>query len=127
MPRVSELTGRQKAAVLMIALGPEVSAGVLKHLREDEIEDLTVEIAGMRRVFPEVKDKVLEEFSEMYQANEFISQGGVDYAREVLSKALGENRAEAILDRLTSSLQVRPFDFARRTDAAQVLSFIQNE
>ena len=127
MPNVSELTGRQKAAVLMIALGPEVSSRVLKHLREDEIEDLTVEIAGMRRVFPDVKDMVLEEFSEMYQASDFISRGGVDYAREMLSKALGEERAEAILHRLTSSLQVRPFDFARRTDAAQILSFIQNE
>ena len=108
MPNVSELTGRQKAAVLMIALGPEVSSRVLKHLREDEIEDLTVEIAGMRRVFPDVKDMVLEEFSEMYQASDFISRGGVDYAREMLSKALGEERAEAILHRLTSSLQVRP-------------------
>ena len=127
MPNVSELTGRQKAAVLMIALGPEVSSRVLKHLREDEIEDLTLEIAGMRRVFPDVKDMVLEEFSEMYQASDFISRGGVDYAREMLSKALGEERAEAILHRLTSSLQVRPFDFARRTDAAQILSFIQNE
>ena len=108
MPNVSELTGRQKAAVLMIALGPEVSSRVLKHLREDEIEDLTLEIAGMRRVFPDVKDMVLEEFSEMYQASDFISRGGVDYAREMLSKALGEERAEAILHRLTSGCRCAP-------------------
>ena len=78
MPNVSELTGRQKAAVLMIALGPEVSSRVLKHLREDEIEDLTVEIAGMRR-FPDVKDMVLEEFSGI-SSGDFIS-GWRYYAR----------------------------------------------
>ncbi len=127
MARISELTGKQKAAVLMIALGPEVSARVFKELREEEIEDLTVEIASMRRVFLEVRDKVLEEFSEMYRANEYMSQGGIDYARELLSKALGEERAEDILTRLTASLQVRPFDFARRADPAQILNFIQNE
>lgn len=127
MARNNELTGKQKAAVLMIALGPEVSAQVFKHLREEEIEDLTVEIASMRRVSPEVRDKVVEEFFEMYQANEYISQGGIDYARELLCKALGDNRADEILRRLTANLQVRPFDFARRADPAQILNFIQNE
>lgn len=127
MARDTKLTGKQKAAVLMIALGPEVSAKVFKHLREDEIEDITVEIASMRQVAPEDRDRVMREFENLRQANEYISQGGIEYARDVLRKALGEEEAESILERLTSSLQVRPFDFARRADPSQLLNFIQNE
>lgn len=122
-----KLTGKQKAAVLMIALGPEVSAKVFKHLREDEIEDITVEIASMRQVPPEVRERVVTEFRNLCQANEYISQGGIEYARDILRKALGEEEAESLLARLTSTLQVRPFDFARRTDPSHLLNFIQNE
>ncbi|HHY92280.1 MAG TPA: flagellar motor switch protein FliG [Firmicutes bacterium] len=121
------LGGKEKAAVLLVALGPELSAQVLKHMREDQIEELTLEIAALRRVEPEVRDKVLEEFHQLCLAREYISQGGIEYAREVLEQALGTQRALDIINRLTASLQVRPFDFARKTDAAQLLNFIQNE
>jgi flagellar motor switch protein FliG len=121
------LAGKEKAAILLISLGPELSAQVLKHMREDQIEELTLEIAGLKRVEPELRDKVLEEFHQLCLARECISQGGITYAREVLEQALGTQRALDIINRLTASLQVRPFDFARKTDAGQLLNFIQNE
>jgi flagellar motor switch protein FliG len=122
-----QLTGRQKAAILLITLGPEVSAQVFKHLRDDEIEQLTLEIANVRKVDASEKEAILTEFHEICLANEYISEGGIAYAKEVLEKALGSQRAIDILNRLTATLQVRPFDFARKADPAQILNFIQNE
>lgn len=123
----SQLTGRQKAAVFLVTLGSEISSEIFKHLREDEIETLTFEIARIDKVDPADKDKVLMEFQELMMAQEFISNGGIDYAREVLERALGTQKAIDIVNRLTSSLQVRPFDFVRRTDPAHLLNFIQSE
>ncbi|QRG65498.1 flagellar motor switch protein FliG [Brevibacillus choshinensis] len=122
-----ELTGRQKAAILLISLGPEISAQVFKHLREDEIEQLTLEIANVRKVDTDEKDKILAEFHQIAVAKEVISQGGITYAKEILQKALGETKAMDIINRLTANLQVRPFDFARKADPGQILNFIQNE
>ncbi|MDF2875097.1 MAG: fliG, partial [Sporomusa sp.] len=127
MYQSNELTGKQKAAILLIALGPDISAQILKHMREDEIEKLTLEIANQRKLSQEQKDKVLTEFHQMCLAKEYISNGGLDYAREVLEKALGAEKAVSIINRLTTSLQIRPFDFARKTDPSQLLNFIQNE
>ncbi|HPB81404.1 MAG TPA: flagellar motor switch protein FliG [Spirochaetota bacterium] len=123
----SQLTGRQKAAVFLVSLGSDVSSEIFKHLREDEIEQLTFEIARLDKVEPEDKDRVLQEFQELMMAQEFISTGGIDYAREVLERALGTQKAIDIVNRLTSSLQVRPFDFIRRTDPSHLLNFIQGE
>ncbi|MEG9296652.1 flagellar motor switch protein FliG [Mangrovibacillus sp. Mu-81] len=125
--RERELTGKQKAAVLLISLGPDVSASVYKHLSEEEIEKLTLEISGVKKVETESKEEILEEFHNIAIAQDYISQGGIGYAKTVLEKALGTDQATAIINRLTSSLQVRPFDFARKADAAQILNFIQNE
>jgi flagellar motor switch protein FliG len=121
------MSGKDKAAVLMVSLGPELSASVFKHLREEEIEDLTLAIAGLKRIEPEVRDEVIEEFHDLVLAREYLEQGGIEYARELLEKALGPDRAEQIIKRLTASLAVRPFDFARKTDPGQLLNFIQNE
>lgn len=123
----NKLSGKQKAAILLVALGPDVSATVFKHLNDEEIEELTLEIANMRAVEKEVKDMVLEEFYELCQAHDYINQGGIEYAREVLEKAVGKERANSILERLTATLQVRPFDAIRRTDPAQLMNFIQGE
>jgi flagellar motor switch protein FliG len=123
----SEMSGKQKAAILLISLGPDVASQVFKHLKEEEIEKLTLEIANQRKVTQESKDKVLVEFHQMALAKEYISSGGIDYAREIIEKALGQEKAMMIINRLTSSLQIRPFDFARKTDPAQLLNFIQNE
>jgi flagellar motor switch protein FliG len=121
------MTGKQKAALLLISLGPEVSAAIYKHLNEDEIERLTLEISGVKKVEASVKEEIIEEFHNIALAQDYISQGGIGYAKTVLEKALGKDHAQAIINRLTSSLQVRPFDFARRADPSQILNFIQNE
>ncbi|MDV2685427.1 flagellar motor switch protein FliG [Alkalihalophilus sp. As8PL] len=121
------LTGKQKAAILLISLGPDVSAQVYKHLSEEEIEQLTLEIANVRKVDSEMKEDILEQFHSLVLAQDYIAQGGIGYAKSILEKALGEANAMDIINRLTSTLQVRPFDFARKSDPSQILNFIQNE
>ncbi|ELK21668.1 flagellar motor switch protein FliG [Anoxybacillus flavithermus] len=127
MAKKGELTGKQKAAILLISLGPDVSASVYKHLSEEEIEKLTLEISNVRQVDAEKKETILEEFHQIALAQDYISQGGIAYAKQVLEKALGPEQAMNIINRLTSALQVRPFDFARKADPAQILNFLQNE
>ena len=122
-----EYTGVQKAAILLIALGPEKSANIFKHLKEDEIEELTLEIANTRSVSPQTKEAVLEEFYQVCLAQQYIAEGGIGYAKELLDKALGEEQAQVVITKLTASLQVRPFEFVRKTDPSQVLNFIQDE
>ncbi|MCR5118045.1 MAG: flagellar motor switch protein FliG [Lachnospiraceae bacterium] len=121
------LSGLQKAAVLLIALGPEMSSSVFKHLKEEEIEDLTLEIANTRSVSPQVKEDVINEFYEICLAQQYIAEGGIGYAKELLEKALGADKALDVIGKLTASLQVKPFEFVRKTDASQLLSFIQDE
>ena len=122
-----DYTGIQKAAILLIALGPERSADIFKHLKEDEIEELTLEIANTRSVSPQVKEDVLNEFYQICLAQQYIAEGGIGYAKELLDKALGEDRAKEVITKLTASLQVRPFEFVRKTDPRQLLNFIQDE
>lgn len=121
------LTGIQKAAILMIALGSDNSANVIKHLSDSEIDQLTLEMANVGKISPEQRDHVVEEFHQMCVASDYISQGGIEYAREVLERALGETRAFEIISRLSISLKMRPFDLVRRTDPKQLFSFIQGE
>lgn len=125
--KTDSLTGKEKAAVLLISLGPENSAKIFKHLKDEEIEQLTLEIANIRSVTPELKQKVLEEFYEVCLAQKYISEGGIQYAKEILDKALGQDKALDVINRLTVSLQVRPFDFVRKADPKQLLNFIQGE
>ena len=123
----NEITGVQKAAILLISLGPERSASIFKHLKEDEIETLTLEIANTRSVSPATKDQVMDEFYEICLAQQYIAEGGIAYAKELLEKALGVEKARDVIGKLTASLQVRPFEFVRKTDASQLLNFIQDE
>lgn len=129
MARYSEdkITGIQKAAILLIALGPEKSALVFKHLKEEEIEELTLEIANTRSITPQIKDAVINEFYEICLAQQYIAEGGIGYAKELLEKALGSDKAMDVIGKLTASLQVKPFEFIRKTDASQLLNFIQDE
>ena len=122
-----ELSGVQKAAILLIALGPEKSAAIFKHLKEDEIEELTLEIANTRSISPQAKEDVLNEFYQVCLAQQYIAEGGIGYAKDLLEKALGEEKAQDVITKLTASLQVRPFEFIRKTDPSQVLNFIQDE
>ena len=121
------ITGLQKAAILLISLGPEKSALIFKHLKEDEIEELTLEIANTRSVTPQIKESIINEFYEVCLAQQYIAEGGIGYAKELLEKALGTDKALEVLNRLTASIQVKPFEFVRKTDASQLLSFIQDE
>lgn len=121
------LSGLQKAAILLIALGPEKSATIFKHLKEDEIEELTLEIANTRSISPKIKESVIDEFYEVCLAQQYIAEGGIGYAKELLEKALGTEKAMDVIGKLTASLQVKPFEFIRKTDASQLLNFIQDE
>jgi flagellar motor switch protein FliG len=121
------MDGVEKAAVLLITLGPEKSAQIFKHLKEEEIEQLTLEIANTSSVSPQTKEKVLNEFYEVCLAQQYIAEGGIGYAKELLEKALGEEKAKNVIGKLTASLQVRPFEFIRKTDPSQLLNFIQDE
>ena len=115
-----ELTGVQKAAILLITLGPEKSAEIFKHLKEDEIEELTLEIANTRSVSPQVKEDVINEFYQVCLAQQYIAEGGIGYAKELLEKALGSDKAQEGIGKLTASLQVRPFEFIRKTEHSKV-------
>ena len=127
MAKNEEFTGLQKAAILLITLGPERSADIFKHLKEDEIEELTLEIANTRSISPQVKEDVLNEFYQICLAQQYIAEGGIGYAKELLDKALGADKAQEVISKLTASLQVRPFEFVRKTDPSQLLNFIQDE
>ena len=127
MASSEDYTGVQKAAILLIALGPEKSASIFKHLKEEEIEELTLEIANTRSISPQTKEDVINEFYQVCLAQQYIAEGGIGYAKELLEKALGEEKAQGVISKLTASLQVRPFEFVRKTDPSQLLNFIQDE
>lgn len=128
MPRDGKLSGVQKAALLFIALGPEASAGIIKKLPEQEIQKITYEIANITSIKAEQKQEILNEFINMNKAKDYIVEGGIDYARNLLGKALGQQRANEILDKVTEATQqYRPFAIARKADAHQLLNIITNE
>ncbi len=123
----TQFRGVEKAAILLIALGPEKSSMIFKHLKEEEIEELTLQIANTRSVSPQEKEGVIAEFYEICLAQSYIAEGGIGYAKDLLEKALGSDKAMEVIGRLTSSLQVRPFEFVRKTDPGQLLNYIQDE
>lgn len=128
MARVEQLSGKKKAAALLVALGGDTASAILKSLGNGEdIETLTLEIASLGKMTPEDTERILEEFYHTLQANQYINTGGVQYARELLTKALGRDQAEEILHRLSDSLTALPFEFIRQADSMQILNFIQNE
>jgi len=125
--KYEELTNIQKAAIALIAFGTEVSAQVLKDLSESELERLTVEIANLRDVPPEIEEHVIQECHDIYMARKYISQGGVDYARMLLEKAVGKNRAVDLLKKLESSLTTTGFDLLKGIDPKQLAQYFQGE
>ncbi|SYZ73595.1 Flagellar motor switch protein FliG [Candidatus Zixiibacteriota bacterium] len=122
-----DLNPTQKAAIALVAFGTEVSAQVLKGMSENEIERLTVEIANLRDVPPAVEEKVVNECYQIFMARQYISQGGVDFAREILEKAVGNSKANEILSRLESSFRTSGFNLLKNIDSRQLIGFIQNE
>ena len=127
MALIDKYTPKEKAAILMITVGKDYAAKIYKYLTDEEIEQMTLSITSVRKVEPEVKEAVLQEFIQMVLAQKYISEGGIEYAREILEKAFGPESANELIMRLSASLRVRPFDFIRRADSTQVLNFIQNE
>ncbi|MCM8710970.1 flagellar motor switch protein FliG [Clostridium sp. SYSU_GA19001] len=126
--RENKLTGVQKAAILFITLGPDAAAGIIKKLPESEIQKITYEIANITSVRSEQKEEILNEFIHMNRAKDFIIEGGIEYARVLLGKALGPQRAKEIMDKVTEATQqFRPFSIARKADAHQLLNIISNE
>jgi flagellar motor switch protein FliG len=124
---IDDLTPKEKAAILLISLGKQHSAELYKYLSEEEISDMTLSITTTRRVEPEIREEIIKEFYEMCLAQKFITEGGIDYARAVLEEAIGADKAEEMIRKLSSSLQVRPFDFIRRVESNQILNIIHNE
>ncbi|HET6868987.1 MAG TPA: flagellar motor switch protein FliG [Solirubrobacteraceae bacterium] len=122
-----QLAGRKKAAVLLVSLGPDKAAEVFKHLRDEEIESLSLEMAKLQRVDPLTTVTVLEELAATVEAYDSLMSGGVDYAREVLERALGPERALEIIGRLSSVIEMRPFEFLRKTPPEQLVTFLRNE
>ncbi|MBU3193957.1 flagellar motor switch protein FliG [Clostridium algidicarnis] len=129
MPKDNDkLTGVQKAAILFITLGPEASAGIIKRLPESEIQKITYEIANITTVKQTQRQDILQEFIEMNKARDYLLEGGMEYARNLLGRALGPQRAKEILDKVTEATQqYRPFSIARKADAHQLMSVISNE
>jgi flagellar motor switch protein FliG len=123
-----KLSGVQKAAILFITLGPDASAPILKKLPEAEIQKITFEIANMPKIKKELKEAVLKEFVDLNKAKDFIIEGGFEYAKSLLSKALGTQRALEIIEKVSEvTQQFRPFGIARKADAHQLLNIIMNE
>ena len=125
MKSESKLSGVQKAAILFITLGPDASSGILKKLPEADIQKITYEIANITSVTPEQREEILNEFLQINKARDYIIEGGMDYAKQLLSKALGSQRASEILDKVSeATAQYRPFSIARKADAHQLFNVI---
>jgi flagellar motor switch protein FliG len=118
---------RRKAAIMTIALGPTLSAEVFRHMSQDEIDELVLEIAALDKVSPEEKLQVMEEFYESSVAQEFVAQGGIGFAKDVLERALGDQKAVEIMGRLSTYIRVSPFEFLRKIDPMQIYNFLQQE
>ncbi len=127
MAEKKQISGLRRASVLLLTMGSERAAKVLKHMSDDDIERLTLELAQLDKISDSEKKRVLEEFSSTFQAREFILAGGIEYAKDMLEQALGPERALDILEKLTSNLQVKPFDFLKKSDPMQLVNVLQNE
>lgn len=127
MRKVETLTSRQKAAVMLMCLGPEVASAVLKSLNEQEVEALTLEVARLDRVTPDQREAVINEFYDLAVAQDFIAEGGVERARQLLEQAYGSDRAGEMIGKVVQAMQVVPFEFLKKADPAQLYSFIQDE
>ena len=123
------LNGLRKAAILMIMIGDEASAQILKQLDEQEVQDISKEIAQVKSLGTEETESVLEEFYEMSVARDYVLKGGVDYARRVLVHAFGADSARKMLDRLMKSLgnETVSFDTIQKIDPQQLAKFIHSE
>jgi flagellar motor switch protein FliG len=124
---IDSLSGQQKAAILLVSLGAETSAQIFKAMNEEEIEELTTEISRLRNVAAGTTGAILDEFHQLVVAQEYITQGGLAYAAEILERALGPSRAREVLDRLRGYLQPAAFEVVKKVDPKTLLDFIRRE
>lgn len=124
---LATVSGRRKAAVLLVSLGPERAADVFKHLKDDEIEALSLEMAKTQQVPKATSEAVWRELVDTVLAESYVAEGGVDYARDVLERAMGADRARELIGRLSATIERRPFEFLRRSSPEQVHAFLRNE
>jgi flagellar motor switch protein FliG len=125
--RPEDLNNRQKAAVVLMCLGPEISGKVVRHFNEEQTEQLSLELARLDKITPEQREHVINEFYDIAIAQDFIAEGGVEHAKQLLFNAFGQEKADEMVGRVMAAMQVLPFDFLRKADPAQVQSFIQDE
>jgi flagellar motor switch protein FliG len=124
---VAGLKGIEKAAILLVQIGEERASEIFRHLNDSEVEALSLEIAKSRKVPANVSRDVLGEAVETVLAEDYIAEGGVDYARSILERSLGATRAEELIGRLSATIERRPFEFLRRTPPEQIHVFLRNE
>jgi flagellar motor switch protein FliG len=124
MTAVMSDTGVRKAAVLLVQLGQERAAQIFSHLRDGEVEAISAEISRLDSLDVDETESVLNEFRELAVARAHIAQGGPDFAKNLLEQVLGQDRAQAIMDRLSAASMKLPFQFLYRADPRQLLSFI---
>ena len=129
MPEISveNLTGRKKAAILIISIGIEAASQIFKNLKDKDVEKLSIEVANMKDIPATVMEAVIEEFYQMVMAQEYISQGGIEYAKQLLEKALGPRKAHEIVSKVESAIHVSGFKLLKEVDPNQLLNFIQHE
>ncbi len=127
MPSQQKCTAAQKAAAVIIALGTDSASRIYKYLREDEVEQLTLEIARMSRLDSKELDGILDDFYQLCLTQKVVTEGGAEYARSVLEKAYGAQQATSLLNRVTKSLRSKAFEFLRKADYKNLLTMIQNE
>lgn len=125
--RIEELNSRQKAAVMLMLLGPELSGKVVRHFDEEQIEQLSLELARLDKVTAEQRAAIINEFYEIAIAQDFIAEGGVEHARQVLEAAFGAEKAQEVVARVVATMQIVPFEFLKKADPNQVLTFMQDE
>lgn len=121
------IPNRRKAAIMLMVLGPELSGKVMQFLDDEHVESLTLEVARLDKVSPELRNKVIEDFHTMAVAQDYIAEGGVEHAKKLLESAFGPERANQLIQRVNQTLQVVPFDFLRRVDPSQLQSFLAEE
>jgi flagellar motor switch protein FliG len=124
---VQRMRGARKAAVLMASLGPERAAAVMQQMQEDEIESISLEMAKLNSIGEEITESIFNEFVSVAGTSGSATIGGLEFAREVIERALGEERAGELLARLSTVVETRPFEFLRRTPPAQIAGILRNE
>jgi flagellar motor switch protein FliG len=123
----TKLTGKQKAAAIIISLGADDASKIYKYLKEEEIEQLTFEISRLQHLSPQVMESTLKDFYDLCLTQKVITEGGFEYARNVLEKAFGAQTASSLLERVTKTMRTKSFEFLRKADSKNLITIIQNE